>query len=331
MSQVRRRLFLLSAGAFLAGPLAVIAQQAGKMRRIGVLSGTGAANPDTQANIAAFVKSLQSFGWTVGAGVTIDYRWSAGDPARARLYAKELVALAPDVILASGYAPVAALHKESVTIPIVFTRLSDPVGQGLVASLAHPGGNVTGFTNFDVAMGGKWLQILKEVAPSIARVAVLANPETSTLNAWFRSIKAVAGSLAIELVAAPVRDQDGIERAIKEIGRKAGGGLIIPPDGFTIEHRAEVITLAAKFRVPAIYPFRVFAANGGLVSYGVDTDEQFRQAASYIDRILRGARPADLPVQQPNKFEMVINLNTAKALGLNVPQAMLSRADEVIQ
>jgi len=330
MSQVRRRLFLLSAGAFLAGPLAVIAQQAGKMRRIGVLSGTAIANPDTQANIAAFVKSLQSFGWTIGAGVTIDYRWSAGDPARARLYAKELVALAPDVILASGYAPVAALHKESVTIPIVFTRLSDPVGQGLVANLAHPGGNVTGFTNFDVAMGGKWLQILKELAPRIVHVAVIANPETSPLNAWFRSIKAVAGSLAIELVAAPVRDQDGIEHAIREISKKAGG-LIIPPDGFTIEHRAEVITLAAKFRVPAIYPFRFFAADGGLVSYGVDTNEQFRQAASYVDRILRGARPADLPVQQPNKFEMVINLNTAKALGLKVPQAMLSRADEVIQ
>jgi ABC-type uncharacterized transport system substrate-binding protein len=330
MSQFRRRQFLIATSVLLVAPLAE-AQQAGKVRRIGALIATGATDPQALANIAAFLKSLSKLGWTAGTNVVIDYRWSAGDPARAQLYARELAALAPDVILASGNAPVSAVHKETRSIPIVFTRFSDPVGQGLVANLAHPGGNVTGFTNFDLAMGGKWLQILKEVAPGITRVAVVANPEWSPLNSWFRSIEASAKASTVGVVAAPVRDVDGIERVINGVSGKAGGALIIAPDGFTIQHRAEVIAAAAKFSVPAIYPFRSFATDGGLISYGVDTDEQFREAASYVDRILRGTKPGDLPIGQPTKFELVINVKTAKTLGLEIPQSLLLRADEVIE
>jgi putative ABC transport system substrate-binding protein len=295
------------------------------------LSGLSATDPDAVSDKEAFESSLQNFGWTVGRNLIIDYRWSAVDAAHARAFAKELLSLSPDVVLTTGTGSIAALRVETRTVPIVFTRVSDPVGQGIVDNLAKPGGNVTGFSNFEPAIAGKWLQILKEIAPNIVRVAVIANPETSDLESYFRAVVRVSNALAIEPVSAPIRDLDDIERAMAAAAETAGGGLIIVPDAIVLGNRALVFALARKYRLPAIYPFRFFANEGGLVSYGIDTKEQFREAALYVDRILHGENPGDLPVQAPVKFELVINLRTAKALGINVPPSLLAVADELIE
>ncbi|MGA9431044.1 MAG: ABC transporter substrate-binding protein [Xanthobacteraceae bacterium] len=263
--------------------------------------------------------------------MSIDDRWVSGNAALAQQFARELLDMSPDLIVAVGFAPTAVLRDATRTVPIVFARLSDPVGLGFVTNLARPGGNVTGFTNFEPSIAGKWLQTLKGIAPETVRVAVLANPEVSLLDSYFRSITSVAGALSVEPVQAPVRNRDDIEHAIAATNDKSGGGLIVLPDGFTISNGTTIIAQAAKYRLPAIYPFRFFVSDGGLVSYGINTNEELRGAASYVDRILKGEKPANLPVQEPTKFELVVNLKTAKALGLTVPPNMLALADEVIE
>ncbi len=329
---VKRREFIALLGGAAAGwPLAARAQQGGRVRWVAALIGPP-KDSDTEANIAAFEKTLQSLGWTLGRDVAIDYRFGAAiDPARARTLAKELLATMPDVVLVLGSAPLAALRDETRTVPIVFTRVSDPVEQGFVASLPKPGGNVTGFSNFEPAMAGKWLQTLKDVAPAVTRVAVIANPDGAPLDNYFQAITAPATALGVEPVRAAVHNLDDVQRAIAAISEKPGGGLVILPDPVTLSNRAAVIALAAKYRVPAIYPFRVYASEGGLVAYGVNTNEQFRGAAVYVDRILKGEKPADLPVQAPDKFELVVNLKTAKALGITVSPNLLLTADDVIE
>jgi putative ABC transport system substrate-binding protein len=291
----------------------------------------GAPAPDTQSDMAAFAESLQKFGWSIGRNLIIDYRWAAGDVSRARVFARELLSLAPDVVLATGTGPVVVLREETRTVPIVFARVSDPLGQGFVTSLARPGGNVTGFSNFEFEMGGKWLQILKEVAPNITRVAVIADPDQSNLDSFFHWVAAASGSLAVDSLRVPVRNLQELERAIATASGKPGGGLIVLPDGFfLLSNRAAVIAQAMKYDLPAIYPFRFFATDGGLVSYGINTNEQYRGAALYVDRILKGESAADLPVQAPTKFELIVNLRTAKAMGLTIAESFLLRADEVV-
>jgi ABC-type uncharacterized transport system substrate-binding protein len=329
---VKRREFItLLGGAAAAWPLAARAQRAARMRRIGVLMAFADNDPDAQANITAFQHALQKLGWTDSGNVHIDYRWGAGDPERIRAYAIELVGLKPDVILAVTALVLQPLRQETRSIPIVFTQIGDPVGSGLVASLSHPGGNITGFTPAEFSMQGKKLEMLKEMAPQITRVAVLFNPEQIPQAGMLRAVEAVAPSVGVQLTAAAVRDAAEIERAIDQFAREPSGGLIVLPSGLTIVHRGLVIALAARYRLPAIYQYRQFVTDGGLISYGNDLADQYRQAASYVDRILRGEKPGDLPVQQPTKFELVINLKTAKALGLDVPPTLLARADEVIE
>jgi putative ABC transport system substrate-binding protein len=327
----RRQFISAIGGATVAWPLAARAQQAERVRRVGVLMGGSPNDPDFQSNTRAFEDALRDLGWTSGRNILIDYRWISGDAALARTLASELLGMSPDVVLTVGLAPIVALHDATHTVPVVFARVSDPVGLGIVASLARPGGNVTGFINFEPAIAGKWLQTLKEIAPGTIRVAVIANPEVSAFDSFFHSITSVAGALAVEPVQAPVRNRDDIERAIAAANDMPGGGLIVLPDGFIIGNRATIIAQAAKNRLPAIYPFRFFASDGGLVSYGINTNEQLRGAASYIDRILKGEKAADLPVQAPTKYELVINLKTAKALGLSIPQTLIATADEVIE
>ena len=327
----RREIIVLLGGAAVAWPLAVRAQQGGRVRRVAALIGPP-KDFDTEANIAAFEKILQGLGWALGRDVAIDYRFGAAiDPARARTLAKELLATMPDVVLVLGLAPLVALRNETRTVPIVFARVSNPVEQGFVASLAKPGGNVTGFSNFEPDMAGKWLQTLKDVAPAVMRVAIIANPDGTPLDNYFRAIAAPATALGVEPVRAAVHDIDDVQRIIAAMSERPGGGLIIPSDPVTLSNRAVVIAAAAKYRLPAIYPFRVYASEGGLVAYGVDTNEQFRGAASYVDRILKGEKPADLPVQAPDKFELIVNLKTAKALGITVSPNLLLTADEVIE
>jgi putative tryptophan/tyrosine transport system substrate-binding protein len=329
---VRRREFItLLGGAAAAWPLAARAQRAARMRRIGVLMAFADNDPDAQANITAFQHALQKLGWTDSGNVHIDYRWGAGDPERIRAYAVELVGLKPDVILAVTALVLQPLRQETRSIPIVFTQIGDPVGSGLVASLSHPGGNITGFTPAEFSMQGKKLEMLKEMAPQITRVAVLFNPEQIPQAGMLRAVEAVAPSVGVQLTAAAVRDAAEIERAIDQFAREPSGGLIVLPSGLTIVHRGLVIALAARYRLPAIYQYRQFVTDGGLISYGNDLTDQYRQAASYVDRILRGEKPGDLPVQQPTKFELIINLKTAKTLGLDIPPSVLARADEVIE
>lgn len=327
----RRDFITLIGGAAAAWPLAVHAQQPGGMRRIGVLMAFAENDLDAQANITAFRQALQKLGWTDSGNVHIDYRWGAGDPERIRAYAIELVGLKPDVILAVSALVLQPLLQEARSIPIVFTQIGDPVGSGFVASMPHPGGNITGFTPAEFSMQGKKLEILKEVAPRVTRVAVLLNPEQIPQAGMWRAIEDVAPTFRVQLTAAAVRDPAEIERAIDIFARESNGGLIVLPSGLTIVHRGLIIALAARHRLPAVYQYRQFVTDGGLMSYGNDLADQYRQAASYVDRILRGEKPGDLPVQQPTKFELVINLRTAKALGLTVPPTLLDRADEVIE
>jgi putative ABC transport system substrate-binding protein len=330
--QLKRRDFItLLGGAAAAWPLAARAQQAGPVRRIGVLINLAADDPVGQVRITAFAQGLQEAGWTIGRNVRIDYRWGAGDADRVRQYAAELVALAPDVILAATSVSVAALQQATRTIPIVFVQVIDPVGAGFVASLARPGGNATGFTVFEYGISGKWLELLKEIAPRVTRAAVIRDPTTASQIGQLGAIQSVAPSLGVELRPVEARDAGEIERAITAFARSGNGGLIVLSGARSLAHRALIITLAARHRLPAVYSERAFVTGGGLISYDPDRTDQYRRAAGYVDRILKGEKPADLPVQNPTKYDLVLNLKTAKALGLDVPPTLLARADEVIE
>jgi putative ABC transport system substrate-binding protein len=318
---------------FLFVPLAAGAQQTDQLPRIGVLMGLAEGDPQAQARVAAFRKGLETLGWVEGRNVRIDIRWATtSDKPAMQRFAKELVALQPDLILSHNTPTTTTLLQYTRTIPIVFAVVSDPIGSGFVASFARPGGNVTGFTNIEPTMASKWLELLKEVAPSVARVAFLFNPATAPYAEYYLTpFKAAAVSLGLEAIAAPVRNTSELEYAIAVQARTPNGGLVVMTDSFLVTHRAEITSLTARHRLPAVYPFRDFVEVGGLLSYGNDLYDNFQRAAIYADRILKGATPKELPVQAPVKFELVINQKTAKALGLTVPQSLLLRADEVIQ
>jgi putative tryptophan/tyrosine transport system substrate-binding protein len=327
---MRRRDFLgIAVGAAAARPFAASAQQAEPMRRIGVLQILAENDPESVARHAAFEQALQAMGWSKGRNVRIDYRWAGGDSNRVRKHTAELVALVPDVILTSGSITVAPLLQATRTIPILFVQVVDPVGSGLVESLARPGGNATGFTLFEYSLSGKWPELLKEIAPRVNRAAVIRDPSRGPGIGQFAVIQAVAPSLGMELRPITALDPAEIERALAVFANSANGGLIVTSGG-TGFHRDLIIPLAARHRLP-VYPFRYYVADGGLVSYGPDTIDQFRRAAGYVDRILKGEKPADLPVQAPTRYELVINLKTAKTLGLDVPTSVLARADQVIE
>jgi putative ABC transport system substrate-binding protein len=321
----------LALGLF--APLAAEAQQTSQMRRIGVLMGFAESDPQAQARVEAFRKGLQTLGWAEGRSVRIDVRWApTSDPPAMQRAAKELVALQPDVILSHNTPTTATLLRQTRTIPIVFVVVSDPIGSGFVASLPRPGGNVTGFTNIEPTMASKWLELLKEVAPRVARVAFLFNPATAPYaESYLGPFKVAAAALALEAAAVPVHDTSELESAIAAQARAPNGGLVVMTDSFLVTHRAEITRLAARYRLPTVYPFRDFVELGGLLSYGNDLLDNFHRAATYADRILKGATPNELPVQAPVKFELIINLKTAKALGLTIPPSLLARADEIME
>ena len=328
----RRKFIALLGGAAVAWTLAARAQQAGPVRRIGVLIGFAESDPAVQSWLAAFQDALAKLGWTEGSNVRIEFRWAGYDPDRMKTFAKELVDLRPDAILSVTTPVTGALVRETQTIPIVIVTVADPVSSGFVTSLGRPGGNVTGLALYEPGMGGKWLELLKQIAPGVTRVALLFNPATTVpVKFYMSSIEAAASSFAIQASTAPVRAKDEIEGAIAALAGKPGAGLIVMPDIFNTINRDVIIALAARYRVPAIYYSRSLANSGGLISYGPDLAEQYPQAAGYIDRILKGEKPADLPIQMPIKVPLVINLKTAKALGLDVPLQFQLRADEVIE
>jgi putative ABC transport system substrate-binding protein len=327
----RRDFVTLLGGAAAAWPLAARAQQAGGMRRIGVLMNRAADNSDGLARFAAFLQGLQEAGWAVGRNARIDIRWGSTDVAGQRIYAEELVASAPDVILAGGTVSVLALQQTGRSVPIVFAAVADPVGAGFVDSLARPGGNATGFTAFEYAFSGKWLELLKEVAPRVKRGAVLRDAANPLGIGQFSAIQAVAPSLGVEVNPINLRDAGEIERAVAAFARSPDGGLVVTTSADATVHHDLIIALAARHKLPAVYGDRFSVTGGGLVSYSSDFVDQYRRAATYVDRILKGEKPADLPVQAPTKFELVINLKTAKAIGLTIPEALLLRADEVIE
>jgi putative ABC transport system substrate-binding protein len=332
MLHMRRREFIrFAGGAAAAWPLAARAQQTERMRRIGVLLPQASDDTEAQTRVEAFLQGLQRLGWTDGQNVRIDTRWATTNADSIRRHAAELVALAPDIILANGSAVVGALQQATRTVPIVFVVVAEPVGAGFVDSLARPGGNVTGFTNFEYAMGGKWLELLKEIAPRVTRVAVLRDPAIAVGAGQFGAIQTVAPSFGVEVRPVNVRDASEIERAVMALSHSSNGGLIVTGSPLAALHRDLIITLAARHKLPAVYFERNFVTAGGLVSYGPAFVDQFRHAAGYVDRILKGEKPADLPVQAPTRYELVINLKTAKALGLEIPSSVLARADEVIE
>jgi len=327
---VKRRAFITLLGGAASWPLAARAQQSERMRRVGVLMNFTSDDPVSQDRLAAFVQGLQELGWTVGRNLQVDYRWGAGNVERYRTFAAELVALTPDVLVTAGAPAVEALQRATRTVPIVFTNVTDPVGGGLVASLARPGGNTTGLTLSEYGLSGKWLELLKEIAPRVTRAAVLRDPVAVGIG-QFAAIQAVAPSLQMELSPVDVRDASEIERAVTAFADRPSGGLIATASAPTAIHRELIIALATRHKLPAVYPFRYYVTSGGLISYGPDTVDQYRLAARYVDRVLKGEKPADLPVQAPTKYELVINLKTAKALALEVPPTLLARADEVIE
>jgi putative ABC transport system substrate-binding protein len=328
---IGRRQFIALLGGVAARPVMARAQPRGSMRRVGVLVGFGESDPETQPRLEAFRQRLHELGWMDGHNIEIIYRWSAGEQARINEYAAELVRVAPDVIMAHSSPVVAALQRSTHTIPVVFVQVTGAVESGFVSSWARPNANITGFETFELAMSGKWLDLLKELKPDLARIAVLYDPESPAARGRLRVLNAVAPSIAVRVSAAAVHDAQEIDRAIGELAQKSGGGLIVLPDNVSLIHRERIVTLANHYRLAAIYPFRYFAITGGVMSYSMDVIELYRAAASYIDRILKGAKPADLPVQAPTKYELVVNLKTAKALGLIVPDTLLARADEVIE
>jgi ABC-type uncharacterized transport system substrate-binding protein len=329
---VRRREFITLLGGAALWPLTARAQQGERIWRIALLIGGGGEDdPDMRGRVGTLLQALAQLGWTDGRNVRIDTRWATGNADNIRRHAAELAALKPDVIIAGGTATVGPLAQASRTVPIVFIGVADPVGAGLVDSLARPGGNVTGFMQFEYGLTAKWLQLLKEIAPSVMRVAVLRNPAVTSGIGQFAIIQYVASSVGVEVRPVDLRDTEEIERALRALGRAGNGGLIVTASGLATVHRDLIIKLAAAHKLPAVYARRLFATDGGLISYGSDRMDQFRQAAAYVDRILRGEKPADLPVQAPTKYELVINLNTARTLGLDIPPALLARADEVIE
>jgi putative ABC transport system substrate-binding protein len=327
----RREFITLLGGATASWPLAARTQQVG-VRRIGVLTPLAADDAESLARHSAFLQGLQESGWSVGRNVKIDYRFATGDAEQIRQYAAELVALKPDVILATGSLVTAALLQVTRSMPIVFAQLPDPVGNGLITSLARPGGNATGFTNYEYSMSGKWLELLREIAAPVTRALILRELNANGV-AQFASIQAVASSLGVEVRPADLRDVDETKRAIAEFAQASDGnrGLIVAGSGWAIVHREPILAIAARHKLPAIYPFRFFVLDGGLIAYGPDSIDPYRRAAGYVDRILKGEKPADLPVQTPTKYELAINLKTAKALGLTVPDRLLVVADEVIE
>ncbi len=329
---VRRREFIgLLSGAMATWPFAGRAQQTDRVRRVGVLVNSAETDVEKQSELRAFRARLEELGWSEGRNIRFDYRWTDGRFDRLSPYAAELVDLSPDVILATNAPTLVALQKETRSIPLVFVQVVDPVTEAFVPSLSHPGGNITGFTHFEHTIGGKWLQLLKEIAPSLKKVAVLWNPNNISVNGFMLKIKEAAPSLGLEPIEAHVQNAAEIERAITAFSDASNTGLIVPPDFTTVVNRAPIIALAAQQNLPAIYPFRLFVTSGGLISYGINLREMYVRAASYFDRILRGETPAALPVQAPTKYEMVLNLKAAKALGLTVPSSLLATADEVIE
>jgi putative ABC transport system substrate-binding protein len=328
---MRRREFITLLGGAAAWPLVARAQQGGRARRIGVLLSLRADDPNATARITAFAQALQPLGWTTGRNLRIDYRWSPGSAADTRKFADELVALAPDVILTAGAAALTQLLQATRAVPIVFVLVADPVGAGLVDSLVHPGGNATGFMALEYSLGGKWLELLKEIAPGLNRAAVLRDSTASAGIGLFSAIQSAAPSVGVEISPINARDAGELERAITSFARGANGGLIVTPSGFAGAHRDLIIALAARHKLPAVYQGSEFVAAGGLATYGPDILDQYRRAAGYVDRILKGEKPADLPVQAPTKYETVINLKAAKAIGLTIPSALIARADEVIE
>jgi len=329
---VKRRTFIsLIGSAAAAWPLAARAQQPERMRRIGVLVGSVETDLESQARVAAFERGLQTLGWIAGRNVHLDYRFGSADSELIQKYAAELVGLMPDVILANSPQVLRALSQRTSTIPIVFALIVDPVGEGFIKSLAQPGGNITGFTSFEYPLSGKWLELLKEIAPSVRQVLAINHSENVTGAGYLRALEGAGSATGVKLIAAQVRDAAEIEQAIATMARQSNGGLIILPSALAQVNREMITKVTAQHRLPAVYPFRYFVATGGLMSYGVDTVDVFLRSASYIDRVLKGEKPAALAVQQPTKFELTINLKTAKALGLTVPPTLLARADEVIE
>jgi putative ABC transport system substrate-binding protein len=332
LDRLERRAFIaLVAGAAAVRPAFAWAQQRDRMRRIGVLMTVGAGAPEGQSRLTAFAQGLQEYGWSEGRNVAIEYRWAAGNPELARKYAAELLALAPDVILAGGTPSVVPLRQMTRTVPIVFVQVADPVGAGLVESLGRPGGNLTGFTNFEYSLSGKWLELLMEIAPGAKRVAVLRDAASVAGVGQFAAIQSVASSLKVELKPIDVHDAGEIERGLTALAREPDGGVIVTASGLAVTHRDLIVKLAARHRLPAVYAFRSDVTGGGLIFYGPDSIEPHRRAAGYVHRILNGERPSELPVQAPTRFELVINLKTAKALDLQIPPTVLARADEVIE
>jgi len=328
---MRRREFLGALGAAAVWPLATRAQEGERVRRIGIFLSAAADDPRFQTWVEAFLQALALLGWTIGRNVRIDARWAGTNAAEVRRHAAELAALAPDVILAHGSSTVGPLLQATRTVPIVFPIIADPVGAGFVDSLARPGGNATGFMEFEYSMGGKWLELLKQIAPSVTRAAVLRDPSQGSGTNQFAAIQAVAPSLRVEVTPVGLHNADEIERAVSAFARSPNGGLIVTAGAATVLHSNLIVTLAARHKLPSVYNERSFAAAGGLASYGPDFFDQYRRAAGYVDRILKGEKPADMPVQAPTKYQLVVNLKTARALGLEVPPTLLARADEVIE
>jgi putative ABC transport system substrate-binding protein len=328
---MKRREFITLLGGAAAWPLAARGQQGGRVRRIGALMSYDEDDPETKARISAFSQALAALGWTDGRNVRVDLRAGGGDASRITALAQELVGLHPDIIVTNGTAATTAVQRETPTIPIVFANVGDPVALSTVARLDRPSGNVTGFVSLEASLGGKWLELLSEIAPGLKRAAIMFNPDTAPVSAFMPSLEMAARSLKIAPITAPVHSDVEIEMAITALGREPGAGLVVMADAFMAVHRASIISAAARNNVPAVYTISFFARDGGLLSYGVDAVDQWRRAASYVDRILRGEKPSDLPVQLPTKFEMVVNLKTAKALGLTVPLTLQAIADEVIE
>jgi putative ABC transport system substrate-binding protein len=332
MVTIGRRELLTALGMGVAGSFAAHAQHPQRMRRIGVLMGLVDNDQEAQSRVSAFENGLQELGWVKGRNIRIEYRWAGGGENVLRDHAAELLAMAPDLILANSTPVTAALRKQSQTVPIVFTQVTDPVGQRLVPNLAHPGGNLTGFTSFEFSIGTKWLEALKQIAPHVTRVALVFNPQSAPFaDLFLRPVEAAAPSFSVTPIAAAVRATDDLDRVFNALAREPNGGLMVLPDISMTNHREAIIALAARHRVPAVYPFRYFAASGGLMSYGTDVADVFRRTAAYVDHILRGTSPGDLPVQAPTKYDLVINLKTAKSLGLTVPPTLLALANEVIE
>jgi ABC-type uncharacterized transport system substrate-binding protein len=328
---MRRREFIGLVSGAAAWPLSARAQQSEQVRRIGVLMGWPKNDLDAQSALSAFLTGLQQLGWEGGRNLRIDLRFGEGDATLTQKLAKELVELRPDVIVAATTLAVTAVRQQTLSIPIIFVQVPDAVSAGYVTNLAHPDGNVTGFTNFEFSIGGRWLQLIKECSPTVSRIAVVFDPANPSWAAYLRTIEAAAGSFKVQLIPVSVRDIAEIEASITSFAREPNGALLVIPSPVAILHRSSIISMAAQHRLPAVYPYRFFVTNGGLISYGVDLPNLYSQAASYVDRVMKGTRPADLPVQLPTKFQLVINLKTAKLLGIDVPATLIARADEVIE